>query len=126
MKINSEILRLILVLKQDSDRRIWRKNEKSTCTNLIKIYFVNVRPNIFFELFLTLFDHHEDVSKQKCDSRGLKLDFCFFLQIAPSAKKLWGVEESKEEGPKGILNMNGGDIQCGSVWRDSTWSTSGN
>ncbi|KAK7583829.1 hypothetical protein V9T40_004792 [Parthenolecanium corni] len=44
--------------------------------------------------------------------------------IAPSAKKLWGVEESKEEGPKGILNMNGGDIQCGSVWRDSTWSTS--
>lgn len=51
-------------------------------------------------------------------------NFCF-SQIAPSAKKLWGVEESKEEGPKGILNMNGGDIQCGSVWRDSTWSTSG-
>ncbi|KAG8277129.1 hypothetical protein J6590_049084 [Homalodisca vitripennis] len=40
------------------------------------------------------------------------------LQIAPSAKKLWGVEEPKDE-PKGILSLN--DHQ---MWRDSTWSTS--
>ncbi|XP_065223237.1 maternal protein pumilio isoform X3 [Planococcus citri] len=52
------------------------------------------------------------------------LDMQHRSQIAPSAKKLWGVEEAKEDGPKGILNMNGGDIPCGSVWRDSTWSTS--
>ncbi|XP_023720641.1 pumilio homolog 2 isoform X2 [Cryptotermes secundus] len=39
-------------------------------------------------------------------------------QIAPSAKKLWGVEEQKDD-PKGILNLN--DHQ---MWRDSTWSTS--
>ncbi|XP_046669067.1 pumilio homolog 2 isoform X4 [Homalodisca vitripennis] len=39
-------------------------------------------------------------------------------QIAPSAKKLWGVEEPKDE-PKGILSLN--DHQ---MWRDSTWSTS--
>ncbi|XP_075236489.1 uncharacterized protein LOC142333351 [Lycorma delicatula] len=38
-------------------------------------------------------------------------------QIAPSAKKLWGVEEPKDE-PKGILNLNE------QMWRDSTWSTS--
>lgn len=43
-------------------------------------------------------------------------------QIAPSAKKLWGVEEAKEDSHKtsGILNLN--DHQ---MWRDSTWSTSG-
>nr|XP_018913429.1 PREDICTED: pumilio homolog 2 isoform X6 [Bemisia tabaci] len=39
--------------------------------------------------------------------------------IAPSAKKLWGVEEVKEDGPKGILNLN--DHQ---MWRNPTWSTS--
>ncbi|XP_073983780.1 pumilio isoform X6 [Rhodnius prolixus] len=39
-------------------------------------------------------------------------------QIAPSAKKLWGVEEPKDE-PKGILNLNEHQM-----WRDSTWSTS--
>jgi pumilio RNA-binding family len=46
---------------------------------------------------------------------------CSFLdfQIAPSAKKLWGVEEQKDD-TKGILNLN--DHQ---MWRDSTWSTSG-
>lgn len=46
---------------------------------------------------------------------------CLFLdfQIAPSAKKLWGVEEQKDD-TKGILNLN--DHQ---MWRDSTWSTSG-
>uniref|UniRef100_A0A1B6D0L4 PUM-HD domain-containing protein n=1 Tax=Clastoptera arizonana TaxID=38151 RepID=A0A1B6D0L4_9HEMI len=38
--------------------------------------------------------------------------------IAPSAKKLWGVEEPKDE-PKGILNLT--DHQ---MWRDSTWSSS--
>lgn len=41
------------------------------------------------------------------------------FQIAPSAKKLWGVEEPKDE-PKGMLSLN--DHQ---MWRDSTWSTSG-
>jgi len=56
---------------------------------------------------------------------SLILEYVFLFQIAPSAKKLWGVEEAKEDGPKGILNINGGDIQCGSVWRDSPWSTSG-
>ncbi|XP_054272082.1 pumilio homolog 2 isoform X4 [Macrosteles quadrilineatus] len=40
-------------------------------------------------------------------------------QIAPSAKKLWGVDEPKDE-PKGILSLN--DHQ--NMWRDSTWSTS--
>ncbi|CAL7943023.1 unnamed protein product [Xylocopa violacea] len=45
-------------------------------------------------------------------------------QIAPSAKKLWGVDEggSKDEGGVkggGILHL--GDHQ---MWRDSTWSTS--
>ena len=55
----------------------------------------------------------------------ISFDFFSVFQIAPSAKKLWGVEEAKEDGPKGILNINGGDIQCGSVWRDSPWSTSG-
>ncbi|XP_066906639.1 pumilio homolog 2 isoform X2 [Halyomorpha halys] len=40
-------------------------------------------------------------------------------QIAPSAKKLWGVEEPKDE-PKSILNLNEHQM-----WRDSTWSTSG-
>jgi hypothetical protein len=43
----------------------------------------------------------------------------FLFQIAPSAKKLWGVEEQKDD-TKGILNLN--DHQ---MWRDSTWSTSG-
>ncbi|XP_008473520.1 pumilio homolog 1-like [Diaphorina citri] len=42
--------------------------------------------------------------------------------IAPSAKKLWGVEEGKEDSHKtgggGILNLND------QMWRDSTWSTS--
>ncbi|XP_014244015.1 pumilio homolog 2 isoform X4 [Cimex lectularius] len=37
--------------------------------------------------------------------------------IAPSAKKLWGVEEPKDE-PKGIL------LNEHQMWRDSTWSTS--
>nr|XP_014279851.2 maternal protein pumilio isoform X6 [Halyomorpha halys] len=40
-------------------------------------------------------------------------------KIAPSAKKLWGVEEPKDE-PKSILNLNEHQM-----WRDSTWSTSG-
>nr|XP_014279847.2 pumilio homolog 2 isoform X2 [Halyomorpha halys] len=39
-------------------------------------------------------------------------------KIAPSAKKLWGVEEPKDE-PKSILNLNEHQM-----WRDSTWSTS--
>ncbi|XP_049775609.1 pumilio homolog 2 isoform X2 [Schistocerca cancellata] len=39
-------------------------------------------------------------------------------QIAPSAKKLWGVEEQKDDS-KGILTLN--DHQ---MWRDPTWSTS--
>ncbi|XP_049854592.1 pumilio homolog 2-like isoform X15 [Schistocerca gregaria] len=38
--------------------------------------------------------------------------------IAPSAKKLWGVEEQKDDS-KGILTLN--DHQ---MWRDPTWSTS--
>lgn len=42
------------------------------------------------------------------------------LQIASSTKKLWGVEEGKEDGPKGILNLNDHHHQ---MWRDSTWST---
>ncbi|CAH1403245.1 unnamed protein product [Nezara viridula] len=40
------------------------------------------------------------------------------VTIAPSAKKLWGVEEPKDE-PKSILNLNEHQM-----WRDSTWSTS--
>ncbi|XP_067014598.1 pumilio homolog 2 isoform X2 [Anabrus simplex] len=39
-------------------------------------------------------------------------------QIAPSAKKLWGVEEQKDD-TKGILNLNEHQM-----WRDPTWSTS--
>lgn len=46
-----------------------------------------------------------------------KLIVAFLLQIAPSAKKLWGVEEQKDD-TKGILNLN--DHQ---MWRDPTWST---
>ncbi|KAI5693961.1 hypothetical protein M8J75_008723 [Diaphorina citri] len=45
-----------------------------------------------------------------------------YFAIAPSAKKLWGVEEGKEDSHKtgggGILNLND------QMWRDSTWSTS--
>ena len=45
--------------------------------------------------------------------------FCFFLlQIAPSAKKLWGVEEQRDD--KGLLHLS--DHQ---MWRDSTWSIAG-
>lgn len=56
---------------------------------------------------------------------GLKTRFHVLFQIAPSAKKLWGVDEggSKDEGGVkggGILHL--GDHQ---MWRDSTWSTSG-
>ncbi|XP_050541758.1 maternal protein pumilio-like isoform X14 [Daktulosphaira vitifoliae] len=40
--------------------------------------------------------------------------------IASSTKKLWGVEEGKEDGPKGILNLNDHHHQ---MWRDSTWSS---
>ncbi|KOX77865.1 Maternal protein pumilio [Melipona quadrifasciata] len=54
-----------------------------------------------------------------CDMKDLGADM-----IAPSAKKLWGVDEggSKDEGGVkggGILHL--GDHQ---MWRDSTWSTS--
>lgn len=57
--------------------------------------------------------------------RGLTTRFPTLFQIAPSAKKLWGVDEggSKDEGGVkggGILHL--GDHQ---MWRDSTWSTSG-
>lgn len=53
------------------------------------------------------------------------LAFFSHFQIAPSAKKLWGVDDggSKDEGGVkggGILHL--GDHQ---MWRDSTWSTSG-
>ncbi|XP_026815082.1 pumilio homolog 2 isoform X3 [Rhopalosiphum maidis] len=41
-------------------------------------------------------------------------------EIASSTKKLWGVEEGKEDGPKGILNLNDHHHQ---MWRDSTWSS---
>ncbi|KAJ8673652.1 hypothetical protein QAD02_004914, partial [Eretmocerus hayati] len=47
----------------------------------------------------------------------------FAAKIAPSAKKLWGVDEggSKDEG--GV--KGGGILQLGDqMWRDSTWSTS--
>ncbi|OXU30223.1 hypothetical protein TSAR_013140 [Trichomalopsis sarcophagae] len=45
------------------------------------------------------------------------------IDIAPSAKKLWGVDEggSKDEG--GV--KGGGILHLGDqMWRDSTWSTS--
>ncbi|XP_048516097.1 maternal protein pumilio isoform X6 [Athalia rosae] len=56
-----------------------------------------------------------------CDMKDLGADM-----IAPSAKKLWGVDEggSKDDGGVkggGILHL--GDHQ---MWRDSTWSTSDN
>jgi hypothetical protein len=54
-----------------------------------------------------------------CISAKMFERFFLHFQIAPSAKKLWGVEEQKDD-PKGILNLN--DHQ---MWRDSTWSTSG-
>lgn len=54
--------------------------------------------------------------------------FSFFFQIAPSAKKLWGVDEggSKDEGgvKGGGTLLHLGDHQT-TMWRDSTWSTSG-
>lgn len=58
-------------------------------------------------------------------ARPLTTRFLLLFQIAPSAKKLWGVDEggSKDEGGVkggGILHL--GDHQ---MWRDSTWSTSG-
>lgn len=40
------------------------------------------------------------------------------LQIGQSAKKLWGVEEQRDD--KGLLQLN--DHQ---MWRDSTWSIAG-
>ncbi|XP_015438567.1 PREDICTED: pumilio homolog 2 isoform X1 [Dufourea novaeangliae] len=59
--------------------------------------------------------HHQQQQQQQQFRNG---------QIAPSAKKLWGVDEggSKDEGGVkggGILHL--GDHQ---MWRDSTWSTS--
>ncbi|XP_017767509.1 PREDICTED: pumilio homolog 2 isoform X2 [Eufriesea mexicana] len=59
--------------------------------------------------------HHQQHQQQQQFRNG---------QIAPSAKKLWGVDEggSKDEGGVkggGILHL--GDHQ---MWRDSTWSTS--
>lgn len=42
--------------------------------------------------------------------------FCF--QIAPSAKKLWGVEEQKEDTKSSLFNISD------QTWRDSTWSNS--
>ncbi|XP_029045543.1 pumilio isoform X2 [Osmia lignaria lignaria] len=59
--------------------------------------------------------HHQQQQQQQQFRNG---------QLAPSAKKLWGVDEggSKDEGGVkggGILHL--GDHQ---MWRDSTWSTS--
>ena len=48
---------------------------------------------------------------------GISCLFCWHLQIAPSAKKLWGVEEQKED-TKSLFNISD------QAWRDSTWSTS--
>jgi len=53
--------------------------------------------------------------------------FCFFMfQIAPSTKKLWGVDEggSKDEGgvKGGGTLLHLGDHPT-TMWRDSTWST---
>lgn len=59
-------------------------------------------------------------------SEGSRPVFSVF-QIAPSAKKLWGVDEggSKDEGgvKGGGTLLHLGDHQT--MWRDSTWSTSG-
>ncbi|XP_078040025.1 pumilio isoform X1 [Augochlora pura] len=64
---------------------------------------------------VALFHHQQQQQQQQQFRNG---------QIAPSAKKLWGVDEggSKDEGGVkggGILHL--GDHQ---MWRDSTWSTS--
>lgn len=62
------------------------------------------------------------------DLRGLRPILFFSFQIAPSAKKLWGVDEggSKDEGgvKGGGTLLHLGDHQT-TMWRDSTWSTSG-
>lgn len=72
---------------------------------------------------------HARLKRVFTDLRCLRPILSFFvLQIAPSAKKLWGVDEggSKDEGgvKGGGTLLHLGDHQT-TMWRDSTWSTSG-
>lgn len=71
---------------------------------------------------------HARLKRVFTDLRCSRPILFFVLQIAPSAKKLWGVDEggSKDEGgvKGGGTLLHLGDHQT-TMWRDSTWSTSG-
>ncbi|GFW06789.1 pumilio homolog 1 [Trichonephila clavipes] len=59
-----------------------------------------------------------DSSELESDFQALALETGHTLEYSPSAKKLWGVEDSKPDDGKGIL--------FGDQWRDSAWSSGHN